>query len=40
MVTPSQMNEWLDILQLLPTEAFFWISTKGSDFRIITDRHP
>ena len=27
MVTPSQMNEWLDILHELPTAAFFWIST-------------
>src|SRR5437667_498167 len=29
MVTPSQMNVWLEILQLLPTAAFFWISTKA-----------
>src|SRR5206468_7904292 len=29
MVTPSQMNVWLEILQFLPTLAFFWISTKA-----------
>ena len=28
-VTPSQMNEWLPILQRRPTTARFWISTKG-----------
>lgn len=28
MVTPSQMKEWLDILQLRPIELPFWISTK------------
>src|SRR6266852_2759653 len=27
--TPSQMNVWLEILQRLPTLAFFWISTKA-----------
>ena len=26
-VTPSQMKEWLEILQLRPITAFFWIST-------------
>src|SRR2546428_4905387 len=29
MVTPSQMNVWLEILQFLPILAFFWISTKA-----------
>ena len=29
MVTPSQMKVWLEILQFLPTAAFFWISTKA-----------
>src|SRR5690348_14140668 len=28
-VTPSQMKVWLEILQFLPTFAFFWISTKA-----------
>jgi len=27
IATPSQMNEWLEILQFAPTEAPFWIST-------------
>ena len=29
MVTPSQMKVWLEILQRLPTLAFFWISTNA-----------
>ena len=29
MSTPSQMNEWLEILQRFPTRAFFWISTNA-----------
>ncbi len=29
IVTPSQMNVWLEILQRLPTFAFFWISTNA-----------
>ena len=28
IVTPSQTNVWLWILQRAPIEAFFWISTK------------
>src|SRR5262245_20947612 len=27
--TPSQMNEWEEILQRLPMVAFFWISTNA-----------
>src|SRR5207244_4305466 len=29
MITPSQIKEWLETLQLRPTEAFFWISTNA-----------
>ncbi len=29
MVTPSQMNVWLEILHRAPTVAFFWISTNA-----------
>ena len=29
MVTPSQIKVWLEILQRLPTVAFFWISTNA-----------
>src|SRR5215510_10623378 len=29
IVTPSQMNVWLEILQRRPTVAFFWISTNA-----------
>src|SRR5260370_10939365 len=32
IVTPSQMNVWLEILQFLPTDAFFCISTKAPIF--------
>ena len=32
IVTPSQMNVWLEILQRLPTVAFFWISTNAPIF--------
>jgi hypothetical protein len=27
IVTPSQMNVWLEILHRAPIEAFFWTST-------------
>ena len=37
MVTPSQMNVWLDILQLLPTEAFFWIFDESADLGVVAD---
>src|SRR5215472_17881529 len=32
IVTPSQIKVWLEILQLLPTLAFFWISTNAPIF--------
>src|SRR6266853_96398 len=32
IVTPSQMNVWLETLQRLPTDAFFWISTNAPIF--------
>ena len=32
IVTPSQMNVWLEILQRRPTFAFFWISTNAPIF--------
>src|SRR3954464_3886408 len=32
MSTPSQIKVWLEILQRLPTVAFFWISTNAPIF--------
>src|SRR5438445_13740213 len=32
IVTPSQMNVWLEILHRLPTVTFFWISTNAPIF--------
>src|SRR5262249_42127207 len=40
IVTPSQMNVWLDILQFDPTEAPFWISTQLPIFVPPPTRHP
>src|SRR5688572_13347824 len=40
MITPSQTNEWLDILQFFPTVAFFWISTKAPIFVLSPMVHP
>jgi hypothetical protein len=40
MVTPSQMKVWLEILQDLPTLAFFWISTNAPIFVWSPISHP
>ena len=40
IVTPSQINVWLEILQRLPTVAFFWISTKAPIFVSSPISHP
>ena len=37
IVTPSQMNVWLEILQFRPTGAFFWISTNAPIFGVVAD---
>src|SRR5439155_15152218 len=39
-VTPSHKNEWLDILQRLPTFTPFWISTKAPIFTSSPISHP
>src|SRR5262249_27378134 len=40
IVTPSQMNVWLEILQRRPTVAFFWISTNAPIFVSSPISHP
>ena len=40
IVTPSQMNVWLEILQFLPMTAFFWISTKAPILLLSPTAHP
>src|SRR5579864_4720006 len=40
IVTPSQMNVWLEILQRFPTLAFFWISTKAPILVSSPTSHP
>ena len=40
MVTPSQMKVCDEILQRLPTSAFFWISTNEPIFVSSPMRHP
>ena len=40
METPSQMKEWLEILQRLPTLACFWISTNAPILVSLPISHP
>src|SRR5215472_17840553 len=40
MITPSQIKLWLETLQLFPTVAFFWISTKAPIFVFSPISHP
>ncbi len=38
MVTPSQMNVWLEILQLLPIAGVLLNFDEGTDFGVVADR--
>src|SRR5208283_4300714 len=40
IVTPSQTKVWLEILQRLPTMAFFWISTNAPILVSSPTSHP
>src|SRR5688572_22522171 len=40
IMTPSQIKEWLEILQFFPTVAFFWISTNVPIFVLSPTEQP